>query len=538
MKNFSRRAAALALSMGLAVTSAFALTPEQLGALLKDNYAGEIPAQVWNETTVEGMMTALGDRFSRYLTREEYAAFLSSVNESGGAAAPTTVTAEDYIGRVALHTFGAGTYSALKEGIERYDGAVNRWIVDLRDNTGGELNAAAESVSAFVGGGSVIYLKDKSGKLYAAKGESALTIDPVIVLVGGKTASAAELFAAGVRDRKAGLVIGSRTYGKGVAQNLYNQETNPEYFADGSALLLTSSFVYSDAMLTGNAMGVLPHLMVADGMEERVAKLLCAQAPKGDNSGYIRVHLGQWRWYVSAADAAADPAAFAELMEALAPQVDLYRGTGSAWRATTASEMAAAWSAADYEARVFPDVADSDYADAINALKTFGILQGDQNGNFNPKSTLDRATLCALLAQAMNYPKSTAAPAFADTPADAWYTPYVTTLSAMGIINGYDDGLFHPNDPIPHQQFMTILSRIAAATSLSAESAMKTGPAEEDLASGDFAAYDAWAVTGAWLLDGSWHKDAKDIDPKAPTLREEAGYDLWSMLATMGILPN
>lgn len=539
MRKLSRRLAALALTMGVAATSAFALTPEQLGQLLKDHYAGEIPQQVWNETTVEGMMDALGDRFSHYLTREEYAAFLAGVNETDGQAVPTTVTLEDgHIGRVSLNTFGEGTYEALKTGVESLDAQADRWIVDLRQNTGGELNAAAESVSAFVGGGSVIYLKDKEGKLYSAKGEAALTMDPVILLVGSKTASAGELFAAAVRDRKAGVVIGSRTYGKGVAQNLYNQDTNADYFADGSALLLTTSFAYSDGMLNHNAMGVLPHLMVEKGMEESVAKLLCSQAPKGDNKGTVRIHLGQWRWYVTEDDARANTAAFAELMEALPPQVEIFYGNGTGWTSSTPAAIAAAWGATGYEAREFSDVENSQYKDAINALKTYGILKGDQYGNFQPNASLDRATLCALLAQAMNYPKSTAAPAFADTPADAWYTPYVTTLSSMGIINGYSDGLFHPNDPIPHQQFMAILSRIAAATSLSAESALKTGPQEEDLASGDFDRYDPWAVSGAWLLDGGWHKDAKDIDPQAATTREEAGYDLWSMLSIMGIIPG
>ncbi len=111
-------------------------------------------------------------------------------------------------------------------------------------------------------------------------------------------------------------------------------------------------------------------------------------------------------------------------------------------------------------------------------------------------------------------------------------------LSALGIVNGYDDGLFHPDDPIPHQQFMTILARIIANTHHASWSALKTGPDEATLANGDYAAYDGWAVSGAWLLDGVWHKPAKDIDPRATTTREEAAYDLWSALSTLGLLLN
>ena len=179
----------------------------------------------------------------------------------------------------------------------------------------------------------------------------------------------------------------------------------------------------------------------------------------------------------------------------------------------------------------------SEYADAINTLKTYGILKGNAAGDFMPKATLDRASLCALLAQAMDYPKSNDAPAFPDTPADAWYTPYVTTLSQMGVVNGYDDGLFHPNDPIPHQQFMVILARIIANTNHTCHAALAAGMPDEDAASGAYDAYDPWARTGVWVLDGWWHAPAKAIAPKAPTTREEAAYDLYSALNGLGLIP-
>lgn len=530
---------ALVLAAGLMVTSALALTPEELGNILRQEYAGEIPAQVWQEDTVEGMLDALGDPFSAYYTPQEYAEFLSEVNGQSGQSAANTYRLDQGAGWAALNTFGQG--EALAKWVGENNN-VTHWVLDLRGNSGGELHAAVDDMGLFVGGGNLVYLRDKDGKLYAGKYEDAASSAirrPAIVLVGGHTASAGELFAATLRDRQMGLLIGRRTYGKGVAQSAFDAQdaTYGAAFSDGSALVLTTDLAFSEARISNNIIGVLPHLMVEPGQEEAVAALLTAQAPDGGSANWLRLSMARWRWYVDLAKA--DKAALRALLEALPPQTQIYLGTGGdGWSATTAQAVAQAQGLTGYTPRVFPDVSASPYADAINALKTYDILKGDEKGNFDPAQSLDRASLCALLAQAMDYPKSSAAPAFADTPAGAWYTPYVTTLSALGIVNGYDDGLFHPNDPIPHQQFMTILSRIAANINHTSWSALSAGPDEAALSGGNYAAYDSWAVPGAWLLDGAWHAAAKDIDPRGVTTREEAAYDLWSMLNLMGLILN
>lgn len=538
MRKFSRRLAALGLSALMLTASAMALTPDELGTILRNEYVGQVPEQVWDQTTVEGMLEALGDPFSRYYTAQAYAAFQSAVDQPGGAGSAVETSVSGGVGTMRVHSFGTETYDRMARSVTE-NRAVEHWIVDLRGCPGGELRATADALSVFAGGGELIYLRDRAGTLYSAKSDhSKLTIHPAIVLVDGATASAAELYAGGIRDRQAGLVIGSRTYGKGVAQSAFDQ-TNATYggaFADGSALLLTTEKAFSDNLASPNMMGVLPHLAVEPGQAEAVARLLCAQAPSGDTAGYLRLHLARWRWYVELKTA--DKAALKALLEALPPQALLYVGYGGEdhWRETSPADVAAGQGIA-LEPRTFADVENSPYADAILPLRTYGIVQGDGTGNFRPAEGLDRASLCALLAQAMHFPQSAAAPAFADTPADAWYTPYVTTLSALGIVNGYGDGLFHPNDPITHQQFMTVLARIVAGVNATSASAMALGPDAEDLASGQYAAYDDWAVTSAWLLDGAWHAPAVDIDPRAVTTREEAAYDLWSALSTMGLLP-
>ncbi len=530
---------AFTMAVCMAATSALALTPVQLDGILAERYPASVPQAVTQAATVEDKLAALGDPYARYMTAEEYADFQASMSE-GEQAVGATVTAaleDGHVGRIVISVFGPGTYEGLKTAVNTHDAAADRWIVDLRGNTGGDLRGAVDAMSVFMGKGDLVYLREKGDKLYCAASDTAKeSMDPVIALVDSRTASAAELFAANVRDRQRGIIIGSRTYGKGVAQSLFTAKEYPQAFADGSALLLTTGYAFSDSLTTANVMGVIPTLLVDDAMTEPVAKLLCAKAPAGDNSGTLRVHLGRWRWYVDLAAAQARPEVFAALLEALPPQTDLYLGSGSGWEKQSVAAVAARYGKG-VSSRSFSDVGASEYADAINTLKTYGILKGNAAGDFMPKATLDRASLCALLAQAMDYPKSNDAPAFPDTPADAWYTPYVTTLSQMGVVNGYDDGLFHPNDPIPHQQFMVILARIIANTNHTCHAALAAGMPDEDAASGAYDAYDPWARTGVWVLDGWWHAPAKAIAPKAPTTREEAAYDLYSALNGLGLIP-
>lgn len=536
---YMKKLIAAALAACTLATSALALTPAQLDAILAERYPGTVPAAVAQADTVEDKLAALGDPYAHYYTAQEYAAFQALMSEAGQENGSTVTAAleDGHIARIALSAFGPGTAQRLQEAVSTHDAAADRWIVDLRGNGGGELQAAVDSTAVFAGRGELAYIRGKGDTLYYTTSDlSKETIDPVIVLVDEGTASAAELFAATIRDRQQGILIGSRTYGKGVLQSALTKNEYPEAFADGSALLLTTGYVFSDGLTTANVMGVLPTLLVEDGQTEAVAKLLAAPSPKGDNTGYLRVHLGRWRWYVDLAQAQSQPAAFTALLEAMPVQTPLYLGDGREWRATGVAAVAAQY-CPGYAPRAFSDVDASQYHEAINTLKTYGILKGNEAGDFRPFDVLDRASLCALLAQAMDYPKSTNPPAFADTPADAWYTPYVTTLSQMGVVNGYDDGLFHPNDPIPHQQFMVILARIIANTNHRCYAAMAAGMSDEDAASGSYDAYDPWARTGVWLLDGWWHADAKDIDPKALTTRQEAAQDLYTALNGLGLIP-
>ncbi|NCC57796.1 MAG: S-layer homology domain-containing protein, partial [Synergistales bacterium] len=175
------------------------------------------------------------------------------------------------------------------------------------------------------------------------------------------------------------------------------------------------------------------------------------------------------------------------------------------------------------------------------------IVKGCGDGLFHPGQTMTRAELCALLAQAMNCAPVTGKSAFADVPEHAWYAPYVNALWEMGLVEGCGDGQFHPLDMIDHEQFITVVARLAARLNMNFYELCQEGPVEDTLADESLAAYSDWAKSSAWLLGKSQlnlfggeinllFAPVSELDPTAATLREEAAALLYAVLSYTGIL--
>jgi carboxyl-terminal processing protease len=93
-------------------------------------------------------------------------------------------------------------------------------LLDLRDNPGGDLAQAQQAAGAFVPAGKLVTLEFKSGPSQVLDSKGPGTTLPVVVLVNGDTASAAEILSAAIQQRHVGILVGTRTYGKGIVQQL------------------------------------------------------------------------------------------------------------------------------------------------------------------------------------------------------------------------------------------------------------------------------------------------------------------------------
>jgi carboxyl-terminal processing protease len=134
--------------------------------------------------------------------------------------------------KVAAFTRGVGreVRAALAVDPSTYSGGI---VLDLRDDPGGLLDEAVEVASAFLASGPVVSYQTRMSGLHTLNVVgSGDTTTPLVVLVDGATASAAEVVAAALQDRNRAVVVGSRTYGKGSVQV-------PTKLSDGSAIELT-----------------------------------------------------------------------------------------------------------------------------------------------------------------------------------------------------------------------------------------------------------------------------------------------------------
>lgn len=110
-------------------------------------------------------------------------------------------------------------------------------ILDLRGNPGGLLDSAISIGSRFIGNGNVVIVQQKGGR------RNALPVDrskhnhamrPLVVLVDHGTASASEIVAGAIQDHKAGTIIGSDSFGKGLIQTIINLQ-------EGEAVVITTA---------------------------------------------------------------------------------------------------------------------------------------------------------------------------------------------------------------------------------------------------------------------------------------------------------
>ena len=131
---------------------------------------------------------------------------------------------ENKIGYISLLNFGSKTGPEIKNAlIELEKQGVEKLIFDLRTNPGGSLQEAIEIASQFVSEDLIVTLKTKSGnnKEYKRVGEQIFK-GPMAVLVNRGSASASEIVTGVLKDYKRATIIGEKTFGKGVAQGIYN----------------------------------------------------------------------------------------------------------------------------------------------------------------------------------------------------------------------------------------------------------------------------------------------------------------------------
>lgn len=443
-----------------------------------------------------------------------------------------------HVGYIECDSFGDETGELLAQAVQLYDAQADCWIVDLRDNLGGVTASAITALGAFSGPGCHLYLQDKNGDVYYYAYESApLSRDPVVVLTNGNTASAAEAFAAGIRDNEDGIIVGTRTYGKGVAQILLTEDDS-EYFS-GDAMKVTAYRFFSGEGTTTELIGVIPTLLVPDSQAAAVARALCGDRNIG-SEGKLLVEVSRETFAVEL-DSTSDET-LAAIFAALPPSAKVWLSRDTYFWDEYTLDQAAAQLDVSYASRWFNDLANSAYADEINTLATYNLLLGDGTGAFHPDNQLSRADMCAMLTHLLGITYSGSG-FFSDVPDNAWYASSVNTMAALGFVKG-NNGKFYPNEPLTREEFYTILGRVARYLNFAVD-AYAQQLTEDDLA--PLSGYASWAREGTAVLAWSNQEaldrsssilldDPENQSARSSVLREEAAACMYRLLYALGIL--
>lgn len=161
------------------------------------------------------------------------------------------------VGYIRLMQFNANATVQLSNAIKRLeDRGANAYILDLRGNPGGLLQAGIEIARLWLNEGTVVYTVNRNGiqDSFTANGQ-ALTDDPLIVLVNQGTASASEILAGALQDNHRAQLVGERTFGKGLIQSLFS-------LSDGSGLAVTIAKYETPDHHDINRQGIVPDVEV------------------------------------------------------------------------------------------------------------------------------------------------------------------------------------------------------------------------------------------------------------------------------------
>ncbi len=178
-------------------------------------------------------------------------------------------------------TTGGDLVKALKELRRRNHGPLKGLVLDLRNNPGGVLDAAVAVADAFLDSGVIVTAKGRTADSkfsFSATPGDEMNGAPIVVLVNGGSASAAEIVAGALKDQHRATLMGRTTFGKGSVQTVIP-------LSDDRAVKLTTSLYYTPSGVSINHRGIAPDIELPRAAEPATAP---AAVPAGQDPEVLR----------------------------------------------------------------------------------------------------------------------------------------------------------------------------------------------------------------------------------------------------------
>ena len=176
---------------------------------------------------------------------------------------------------ISISEFSRGAARSMRSALAASGTERSGVILDLRGNPGGLLVEATDVAGAFLNGGTVVefYKPGKSPEVFNAIGDGD-SKTPLVVLIDGGTASAAEIVAAALQDRNRAVIVGERTFGKAAVQDLTE-------LSNGAAIELTIGYYLTPSGKRLEGQGLEPDILVSSNEPKSVAETRALQVLKG-----------------------------------------------------------------------------------------------------------------------------------------------------------------------------------------------------------------------------------------------------------------
>ncbi len=163
---------------------------------------------------------------------------------------------EDNIAYIKLKMFDENiSDNFIKQLNKLVDQGAKAVIIDVRDNPGGLYNEVVSLADRILPKGTIVYTEDRQGKkVYQKSDDNQLNL-PIAVLTNGNSASASEILAGAIKDFKKGILIGTKTFGKGLVQSTYS-------FDDGTGLKVTIARYFTPSGVCIHGEGIKPDIEI------------------------------------------------------------------------------------------------------------------------------------------------------------------------------------------------------------------------------------------------------------------------------------
>ena len=165
---------------------------------------------------------------------------------------------ENDIGYLEITSFDEGVAEDFKaKYLSLKEQGIKGLVIDLRDNPGGLLDVCVDIADDLIGEGTIVYTKDNKGETQYYKSDKNKVDLPIVVLINENSASASEILTEAIVDNKAGIAVGTTSYGKGLVQSVRE-------FNDGTGYKLTTAQYYTPNGDYINKQGIKPDIVEKD----------------------------------------------------------------------------------------------------------------------------------------------------------------------------------------------------------------------------------------------------------------------------------